>query len=90
MTINTETELNGSNEPRDDGSLSYKRSQLKLTPSQQYKTDLAVANTAEIRKTSSGKREVETTSGEALDAAFSKFNTVALDSDRMELNDARA
>lgn len=90
MTINTETELNGSLEPRDDGSLSYKRSQLKLTPSQQEKTDLAVANTAEIRKTSSGKREVETTSGEALDAAFSKFNTVALASDRMELNDARA
>ena len=90
MTINTETELDGSNEPRNDGSLSYKRSQLKLTPSQQYKTDLAVANTAEIRKTFNGKREVETTSGEALDAAFSKFNTVALASDRMELNDARA
>lgn len=90
MITDIETVSNGSDEPRDDGSLAYKRSQLKLTPEQQYMTDLAVANTDSISKTFQGNSPVETTNSEALDVAFSKFNTVALASDRMELADARA
>jgi len=74
---------------RDDGSMRYKMGQLTLTPEQTYMRNLSVKNTESISKTVRGKKEVETTNSEALDVAFSKFNTVALSGELLELNKAR-
>lgn len=74
---------------RDDGSMRYKMGQLTLTAEQKYIRNLSVRNTESISKTVRGANEVETTSSQALDVAFSKFNTVALAGDWKELNSAR-
>ena len=74
---------------RDDGSMRYKMGQLTLTPEQIYKRNLSVRNTDTISKTVRGAGEVETTISQALDVAFSKFNTVALAGDYLELRSAR-